>query len=87
MSIDVEELLATRLLVQGNGESGKSYLLRKLLKGSVALLEQVVSIQKDFVRSDDQFQAVEPDDFVAIADWRRDYAHPAQLPRVCRTDH
>ena len=31
VTIDLEELLATRLLVQGNSGSGKSYLLRRLL--------------------------------------------------------
>ena len=31
--IDLEELLATRLLVQGNSGSGKSHLLRRLLRG------------------------------------------------------
>ncbi len=29
--LDLEELLATRLLVQGNSGSGKSHLLRRLL--------------------------------------------------------
>ncbi len=29
--LDIEELLATRLLVQGNSGSGKSHLLRRLL--------------------------------------------------------
>ena len=32
VSVDVEELLATRLLVQGNSGSGKSHLLRRLLE-------------------------------------------------------
>ncbi len=31
-TIDIEELLATRLLVQGNSGSGKSHLLRRLLE-------------------------------------------------------
>ena len=30
--MDLEELLATRLLVQGNSGSGKSHLLRRLLE-------------------------------------------------------
>ena len=30
--LDLEELLATRLLVQGNSGSGKSHLLRRLLE-------------------------------------------------------
>lgn len=32
--LDSEELLATRLLVQGNSGSGKSHLLRRLLEQS-----------------------------------------------------
>ena len=32
--LDLEELLATRLLVQGNSGSGKSHLLRRLLEQS-----------------------------------------------------
>lgn len=33
-ALDLEELLATRLLVQGNSGSGKSHLLRRLLEQS-----------------------------------------------------
>ena len=40
--VDLEELLATRLLVQGNSGSGKSYLLRRLLEQSAGLVQQVV---------------------------------------------
>lgn len=40
--VDIEELLATRLLVQGNSGSGKSHLLRRLLEESAALVQQVV---------------------------------------------
>jgi len=32
--LDLEELLATRLPVQGNSDSGKSHLLRRLLEQS-----------------------------------------------------
>ena len=39
---DIEELLATRLLVQGNSGSGKSHLLRRLLEESAGLVQQVV---------------------------------------------
>ena len=42
VEIDVEELLATRLLVQGNSGSGKSHLLRRLLEESAALVQQIV---------------------------------------------
>ncbi|MBB5986344.1 helicase HerA domain-containing protein [Sphingobium lignivorans] len=48
--IDIEELLATRLLVQGNSGSGKSHLLRRLLEQSAALVQQVViDPEGDFV--------------------------------------
>ncbi len=40
--IDIEELLGTRLLVQGNSGSGKSHLLRRLLEQSAELVQQVV---------------------------------------------
>jgi polynucleotide 5'-kinase involved in rRNA processing len=36
ITIDLQELLATRLLVQGNSGSGKSHLLRRLLEESAA---------------------------------------------------
>src|SRR3546814_13821399 len=38
--VDVEELLATRLLDQGNSGSGKSHLLRRLLEESAARAEE-----------------------------------------------
>lgn len=40
--VDVEELLATRLLVQGNSGSGKSHLLRRLLEESAPIVQQIV---------------------------------------------
>ncbi len=42
VSIDLEELLATRLLVQGNSGSGKSHLLRRLLERSAGQVQQIV---------------------------------------------
>jgi hypothetical protein len=42
VEFDIEELLATRLLVQGNSGSGKSHLLRRLLEESAGLVQQVV---------------------------------------------
>ncbi len=42
VAIDLEELLATRLLVQGNSGSGKSHLLRRLLERSAGEVQQVV---------------------------------------------
>ena len=54
--IDVEELLATRLLVQGNSGSGKSHLLRRLLEESAGLVQQVViDPEGDFVTLADPF--------------------------------
>ncbi|TKD50739.1 ATP-binding protein [Sphingomonas baiyangensis] len=50
VSIDLEELLATRLLVQGNSGSGKSHLLRRLLEKSAGRVQQVViDPEGDFV--------------------------------------
>ncbi len=40
--LELEELLATRLLVQGNSGSGKSHLLRRLLEQSAPWVQQVV---------------------------------------------
>lgn len=40
--LDLEELLATRLLVQGNSGSGKSHLLRRLLEQSAEHVQQLV---------------------------------------------
>jgi len=37
VGVDLEELLATRLLVQGNSGSGKSHLLRRLLERSAGM--------------------------------------------------
>ena len=50
VKLDVEELLATRLLVQGNSGSGKSHLLRRILEESAALVQQIViDPEGDFV--------------------------------------
>jgi hypothetical protein len=50
VALDVEELLATRLLVQGNSGSGKSHLLRRLLEESAGMVQQVViDPEGDFV--------------------------------------
>ena len=56
VDVDMEELLATRLLVQGNSGSGKSHLLRRLLEGSAALVQQVViDPEGDFVSLGEAF--------------------------------
>lgn len=54
--IDLEELLATRLLVQGNSGSGKSHLLRRLLEECAGMVQQVViDPEGDFVTLADHF--------------------------------
>lgn len=54
--IDIEELLATRLLVQGNSGSGKSHLLRRLLEESAGQVQQVViDPEGDFVTLAEEF--------------------------------
>lgn len=48
--LDMEELLATRLLVQGNSGSGKSHLLRRLLEESAGVVQHIViDPEGDFV--------------------------------------
>lgn len=48
--LDLAELLATRLLVQGNSGSGKSHLLRRLLEQSAPHVQQaVIDPEGDFV--------------------------------------
>jgi len=54
--LDLEELLATRLLVQGNSGSGKSHLLRRLLEQSAPWVQQcVIDPEGDFVTLADKF--------------------------------
>ena len=55
-TLDLEELLATRLLVQGNSGSGKSHLLRRLLEQSAAWVQQtIIDPEGDFVALADRF--------------------------------
>lgn len=55
-ALDLEELLATRLLVQGNSGSGKSHLLRRILEQSVPWVQQtVIDPEGDFVTLAEQF--------------------------------
>lgn len=54
--VDLEELLATRLLVQGNSGSGKSHLLRRLMEQSAPWVQQcVIDPEGDFVTLADRF--------------------------------
>ncbi|SFG15568.1 hypothetical protein SAMN05518801_108144 [Novosphingobium sp. CF614] len=56
IKIDIKELLATRLLVQGNSGSGKSHLLRRLLEESAPIVQQVViDPEGDFVSLAEEF--------------------------------
>src|SRR5690242_12680450 len=56
ISIDLEELLATRLLVQGNSGSGKSHLLRRLLEQSAPWVQQaIIDPEGDFVTLAERF--------------------------------
>lgn len=57
--LDLEELLATRLLVQGNSGSGKSHLLRRLIEQSAPWVQQcIVDPEGDFVTLADKFDHV-----------------------------
>lgn len=57
--VNIEELLATRLLVQGNSGSGKSHLLRRLLEESAHLVQQVViDPEGDFATLTDAYNHV-----------------------------
>ena len=56
VKVDLEELLATRLLVQGNSGSGKSHLLRRLLEQSAPWVQQcVIDPEGDFVTLADKY--------------------------------
>ncbi len=56
VSMDLEELLATRLLVQGNSGSGKSHLLRRLLEQCAGQVQQVViDPEGDFVTLSERY--------------------------------
>ena len=55
-TLDLEELLATRLLVQGNSGSGKSHLLRRLLEQSSRWVQQtIIDPEGDFVTLAERF--------------------------------
>lgn len=56
IAMDLAELLATRLLVQGNSGSGKSHLLRRLLEECAGQVQQIViDPEGDFVTLADSF--------------------------------
>jgi DNA helicase HerA-like ATPase len=77
--LDLEELLATRLLVQGNSGSGKSHLLRRLLEQSASLVQQaIVDPEGDFVTLADKHGHVVVDAARAEADLQRIAARARQ---------
>ena len=54
--MDLEELLSTRLLVQGNSGSGKSHLFRRVLEQSAGWVQQaIIDPEGDFVSFADRF--------------------------------
>ncbi len=70
--LDLEELLATRLLVQGNSGSGKSHLLRRLLEQSAPWVQQaIIDPEGDFVTLADRFGHVVVDAQRGEADLQR----------------
>jgi DNA helicase HerA-like ATPase len=70
--LDLEELLATRLLVQGNSGSGKSHLLRRLLEQSAPYVQQaIIDPEGDFVTLADKYGHVVVEATRAEADLQR----------------
>ncbi len=77
-TLDLEELLATRLLVQGNSGSGKSHLLRRLIEQSAPWVQQaIIDPEGDFVTLADRFGHV-----VVEADEHTEAALQAVAARV-----
>ncbi|MBO0663676.1 ATP-binding protein [Jiella sp. MQZ9-1] len=71
--LDLEELLSTRLLVQGNSGSGKSHLLRRLLERSAGHVQQaIIDPEGDFVTLAERYGHV-------VVDANRT---PAELTRI-----
>src|SRR3546814_4579927 len=54
--VDLEELLTTRLLIQGNSGSGKTHTLRRLLEECAGVVQQIIiDPEGDFVSFGDKF--------------------------------
>lgn len=54
--VDLEELLTTRLLIQGNSGSGKSHLLRRILEECAGIVQQIIiDPEGDFISFADAF--------------------------------
>ncbi|CAN2535802.1 hypothetical+protein [Methylocapsa aurea] len=78
-TLDLEELLATRLLVQGNSGSGKSHLLRRLLEQSAPWVQQaIIDPEGDFVTLAERYGHVIVDARRGAADLQRIAARTRQ---------
>ena len=56
IAVDLQELLTTRLLIQGNSGSGKSHTLRRLLEECASIVQQVIiDPEGDFVSFGETF--------------------------------
>jgi len=64
--LDLTELLATRLLVQGNSGSGKSHLLRRLLEQSAGLVQQAI------IDPEGNFSIIDFNDWPSFSPFRAD---------------
>lgn len=54
--VDLEELLTTRLLIQGNSGSGKTHLLRRILEECAGIVQQVIiDPEGDFISFGEAF--------------------------------
>lgn len=54
--VDLEELLTTRLLIQGNSGSGKTHLLRRILEECAGIVQQIIiDPEGDFASFGDTF--------------------------------
>src|ERR1700746_3473361 len=82
-ALDLEELLATRLLVQGNSGSGTSPLLRRLLEQSVPWVQQtVIDPEGDFVSLAERFGHLVIDDEVHSEEGLQLAGERARIHRV-----
>src|SRR3546814_1761184 len=82
--LDLEELLATRLLVQGNSGSGKSHLLRRLIEQSAEWVQQaIIDPEGDFVTLADHYGHI----VVEAADYSRSEEHTSELQSLMRISY
>ena len=82
-TLDLEELLATRLLVQGNSGSGKSHLLRRLLEQSAPWVQQaIIDPEGDFVTLAERFGHLVIDAEIHTEQGLQLAGEPARIHRV-----